>query len=138
MAKYHTEGIVKDVELTQESGSFTLEATPPYAIEENDGGKTDTSILFVEEGEASQPQVLTQKGNAEGKVLEMPIRKSAFLASQNATFEFRWNAKPIDTTALLLLKQNRSKLRIVVDGDNSEKKTASESKQFSVSSITMK
>lgn len=138
MAKYHTEGIVKDVELTQKDGTFKLDPVAPYSVEEKSGDKAEKSILFVDENEVGGKSVFVQK-DTEGKTgdINAVFFKMAFLAHPDSSFSFSRNGTPIDTASLLILKQNKSRIRIVVDGDLF-KPTVVTGKKFVVSEIIVK
>lgn len=134
MNTYHTEGIVKDIHLKQKEGSFTLEAEKPYAIEEKNGDKTEKRILFVADQSNS---TATKKGKKNASDDSQP--RSAYLVPVDACFEFMVDGKNknrIDMATLLFLKQNRSKVRIVLD--ENRLKDNSSNTNYSISEITIK
>lgn len=138
MTKYHTEGIVKDIALTQTDGTFKLEPSSPYAIEEKFGDKTEKSILFVDENEVGDKSVFVQKDTEEKTgAINVVFFKMAFLAHLDSSFSFSRNGTPIDTASLLILKQNKSRIRIVVAGEISGSTNPAE-KKFLVSEIIVK
>lgn len=61
MAKYHTEGIVKDAKIEAEELTFSIIPTSPYSFEEKRGEATKKQILFVVEPEAADTLKLTLK-----------------------------------------------------------------------------
>ena len=138
MGTYHTEGIVKDIHLKQDKETFTLEAAQPYAVEEKDGDKTEKRILFVADWEDNQSNsTATKKGKKNASDDTQP--RSAYLVPVDACFEFMAdgeNENRIDMATLLFLKQNRSKVRIVLD--ENRLKDNSSNTNYSISEITIK
>ena len=59
MAKYKTEGIVKDAKIEGGKLTFTITPTPSYLFEEKRDGATKKYILFVVEPEPSDTVKLT-------------------------------------------------------------------------------
>ena len=140
MATYHTEGIVKDVELTANDGSFRLEASASYAIEAKNGDKIDKYILFVEDVNDNQTSVFSQKVNgtsSKGKNEPVSCCRTAFLAPSKSLFSFKQNKQPIDTASLLVLMQNRIRIQIIVEGDL-DIGTSIKGNKFIVSTIKVK
>ena len=145
MAKYHTEGIVKDVTLTQTDGTFTLEASAPFAVDEQSSGLKEKSILFVSEEDDPTKDVFNQEERKGGEVgspavstVSTCLLRDAFLASNTTKFKFGCVGKPIEMAALLLLKQNRTKIRVVIDGDRKPTTTTPTTSGFIVSEIVIK
>jgi len=95
MAKYHTEGIVKSIELDGRNPKIKIEPGSPYKFSEKKNDGEQVRVLFVaDKSGAPQSAFLAESGNAysveEGKV---------------------------DFAALLVLKQNRTKVRFSADFD---------------------
>lgn len=59
MAKYKTEGIVKDAQIEKGKLTFTITPTPSYSFEDKRDGATKKYILFVVEPEPSDTVKLT-------------------------------------------------------------------------------
>lgn len=143
MTKYYTEGIVKDIDLHQDNGTFTLQAAPPYAIEEKNGDKTETAILFVADADdkSAQSTIFSQKtkdGAGEKTHTQKSAVRNSFLVQPDSTFKFILCSKPFDTATLLMLKQNRCRIRIVIEGEIVEKTTVATGKKFAISEIIIK
>jgi hypothetical protein len=138
MTTYHTEGIVKDIHLKQNAGSFTLEAEKPYSIEEKNGDKTEKAILFVADGGREQSKS-PATGNGEKIDSKDSQPRHAYLVPVDACFEFlpgEEQENRIDMTVLLFLKQNRSKVRVVLGEKAVKGKSAK--KSYAVSEIVIK
>lgn len=138
MSTYHTEGIVKDIHLKQDKETFTLEAAQPYAVEEKDGDKTEQRLLFVADAEDNQNKLLASK-NGEKADSKNSQPRPASLVPVDACFEFvagGENGNRIDMATLLFLKQNRSKIRIVLD--ENQLKDNSSNNTYSISEIAIK
>ena len=144
MATYHTEGIVKEVELTQENGTFSIEASAPFAIEDTNSESKEKFILFIADADESKSTLAktapskTSKEEKHAVAEPKTIRRDAFLVSGKARFIFTCSSKPIDTTALLLLKQNRNAIRIVIDGNQTTGGGTDGDPTFLINSIKVK
>ena len=145
MAKYHTEGIVKDVMLTQTDGTLTMEATSPFSIDEKSSGTNEASILFVSDEPDPTKERFNQieynnakDADADPMTTTKPVLRDAFLVASKSSFRFLHNRNPIDTASLLILKHNRSKIRVVIEGDRKMTTTPVAEPVFTVFSIIVK
>lgn len=144
MSKYHTEGIVKDVKLTQTDGTFTLEASAPFSIAEKTSTGDEKSILFVADDKSApnlgfdQPDLEPEEpGNPDSSKNPKPLCRDAFLVAESATFSFKTGG-PIDTATLLLLKQNRTKIRMTIEGTRGAAPSKTKEPVFVVSELIIK
>ena len=95
MATYHTEGTIKVIEFVGNQPVIKVDPTAPYRFAEKNGGTENVQILFVE-------------------------NTTAFLVDPAMSFSIKNDLETqVNFSALLILKQNRTKIRIEVSYDSS-------------------
>lgn len=89
---YQTQGVIAEIRLKKESGkyvlSFILDPTPPYAFETNQDGKTVKAILLENGSQYEKRQ------------------------PKDTEFKADFDDPSMSFAALLLLKQNRTKVSV--------------------------
>ena len=100
MSKYVTEGFIKEVNVSREKVTFTLEPVAPYLFEKKtDDGKIERMMLFVDSNsDAAKTKSLGQK-------FALPPTKSKCRCNLNT---------------LLIAKASRMKVRIELDRDDGD------------------
>ena len=138
MATYHTEGIVKSIELDGGELKFKIEPTAPYKITEKKGGNEFTRILFIEGVSVATNTIAvvseTKTNDSDKSYLVIQCYETcldnptkAILCGNGTMFKLGDDVSDhVNFAALLALKQNRTRIQVSISYDAGELKSPAE------------